>query len=118
MAHVMLSDVTTLLTFFQTTPSGNGPVVHFPSDAASYVKILLRWAHFLAGITWIGLLYFFNLVNVPFQKQLDAPTKGKVVPALMPRALWWFRMAAVLTVFAGLTYFGNIVGNDARNGGG
>jgi len=40
------------------------------------------------------------------------------VPALMPRALWWFRMAAVLTVFAGLTYWGNIVGADARNGDG
>ena len=36
----------------------------------------------------------------------------------MPRALWWFRMAAVLTVFAGLAYWGNIVGSDARNGGG
>jgi uncharacterized membrane protein len=63
------------------------------------------------------LLYFFNLVNVPFQKELNAATKGKVVPALMPRALWWFRMTAVITVLAGLIYFGNIVGTDARNAG-
>ena len=83
------------------------PNIHVPSDFNTNFLMFTRWIHFLAGITWIGLLYFFNLVNVPFQKELDAATKGKVVPALMPRALWWFRMAAVLTVLAGLTYWGN-----------
>ena len=39
--------------------------------------MILRWLHFIAGITWIGLLYFFNLVNVPFLKELDPATKGK-----------------------------------------
>jgi uncharacterized membrane protein len=92
------------------------PNIHVPSDFSTNFLMFTRWIHFLAGITWIGLLYFFNLVNVPFQKELDAATKGKVVPALMPRALWWFRMAAVLTVLAGLIYWGNgIVAVDARN---
>jgi len=94
------------------------PSIHIPTDFNTNFLMITRWIHFLAGITWIGLLYFFNLVNVPFQKELDAATKGKVVPVLMPRALWWFRMAAVITVFAGLAYFGNIVGTDARNCGG
>jgi uncharacterized membrane protein len=93
------------------------PNIHLPGDFNTNFLMLTRWIHFLAGITWIGLLYFFNLVNVPFQKELDAATKGKVVPALMPRALWWFRMTAVITVLAGLIYFGNIVGTDARNAG-
>src|SRR6516225_3830030 len=93
------------------------PNVHLPGDLRSNIEIISRWIHFLAGITWIGLLYFFNLVNVPFQKELDAATKSKVIPALMPRALWWFRMAAALTVLAGLAYFGNIVGTDAKNAG-
>ena len=95
------------------------PNVHVPSDFKTNFLMITRWIHFLAGITWIGLLYFFNLVNVPFQKELDAATKGKVVPALMPRALWWFRMAAVLTVLAGGAYWGmGIVDVDAKNGGG
>src|SRR5438093_5754870 len=81
------------------------------------LALLLRWVHFVAGITWIGLLYFFNLVNVPLMKELDAPTKGKVMPALMLRALWWFRWAAVVTVLAGLAYWGNIVASDAHNAG-
>jgi uncharacterized membrane protein len=89
-----------------------------PPDANATVWMIVRWIHFVAGITWIGLLYFFNLVNVPFMKELDAPTRGKVMPLLMSRALWWFRMAAVVTVLAGLAYFfGNIVLADAHNGG-
>jgi uncharacterized membrane protein len=74
-------------------------------EGSEVVRILLRWIHFAAGITWIGILYFFNLVNVPLMKKLDAPTKGKVIPELMPRALWWFRWGAVVTVFVGLTYY-------------
>ena len=88
-----------------------------PSDFASVEQILLRWIHFLAGITWVGLLYFFNLVNVPFMKEMDAPTKGKVVPSLMPKALWWFRWGSVLTVLMGIAYWSQIVGADARNAG-
>ncbi len=93
------------------------PSISLPTDVQTNFLMLLRWIHFLAGITWLGLLYFFNLVNVPLMKELDAPTKGKVFPALMSRALWWFRMAAVVTVLAGLAYWGSIVGSDAHNAG-
>ncbi len=86
-----------------------------PGGAMPAVEVLLRWAHFVAGITWIGLLYFFNLVNVPLMKELDGPTKGKVIPALMPRALWWFRWGAVVTVLAGILYWIIIIAADVRN---
>src|SRR5713226_2375955 len=94
-----------------------GPQIYFPQDFNTNFLMLVRWIHFLAGITWIGLLYFFNLVNVPLMKELDATTKGKVMPALMTRALWWFRWSAVVTVLAGLAYWGQIVATDARNAG-
>ncbi len=85
-------------------------------EGDSLARIFLRWAHFVAGITWIGLLYFFNLVNVPFQKGLDADTKKKVNPDLLGRALWYFRWGAVLTVFVGLTYYAMfILMPDIRN---
>src|SRR6202789_3322733 len=93
-----------------------GPQINFPPDFNTNFLMLLRWIHFLAGITWIGLLYFFNLVNVPLMKELDATTKGKVIPALMTRAMLWFRMSAALTVLAGLIYWGKIVAVDAHNG--
>lgn len=70
-----------------------------------YVGMLLRWTHFLAGITWIGLLYFFNLINGGFLKSLDGPTKNVVIPKLMPSALNWFRHGATVTVLAGLALY-------------
>ncbi|HEX5705693.1 MAG TPA: urate hydroxylase PuuD [Pyrinomonadaceae bacterium] len=87
-------------------------------SGADLVKIIMRWSHFVAGITWIGMLYFFNLVNVNFMKALDAPTKKIVVPELMPKALWYFRWGAVFTVLAGLGYYAMyILRGDATNAG-
>jgi uncharacterized membrane protein len=79
-------------------------LVHGPTGQA-LPRIILRWLHFVAGITWIGILYFFNLVNVPFQKGLDADTKKKVNPELLGRSLWYFRWGALVTVLVGLTYY-------------
>jgi uncharacterized membrane protein len=88
---------------------------HAPSGT-DIARILLRWGHFVFGITWIGLLYFFNLVNVPLQKELDAPTKKAVNPSLLGRALWYFRWGAVGTVLVGLTYYAMyILAADVKN---
>ncbi len=73
-------------------------------DPATLVLFALRWIHFIFGIIWIGLLYFFNFVNGPFAKTMDAETKKKVVPQLMPRALWWFRWGAMITFLTGWSY--------------
>jgi uncharacterized membrane protein len=78
--------------------------------------IIMRWAHVVAGITWIGLLYFFNLVNVPLMRSLDDATRARVLPPLLSRTLWWFRWSALATVLAGIAYWMNIVATDARNG--
>jgi uncharacterized membrane protein len=70
-----------------------------------WLGVLVRWVHFLAGITWIGLLYFFNLINAAFLKSLDGPTKNLVIPKLMPAALNWFRHGATVTVLAGIVLY-------------
>src|ERR1051326_692522 len=90
------------------------PHIALPGYPAN-LQILLRWIHFFAGITWVGLLYFFVLVNSRFLTQLDPATRTKVVPLLMPRALWWFRWSSVVTVLAGIWYWMMIVGAAARN---
>ena len=77
-----------------------------PTDFYPNFFILLRWIHLLAGITWIGLLYFFNLVGFQAMQELDPPTRAKVMPSLMLRALWWFRWSAFVTVIVGLAYWG------------
>ncbi|HEY3226316.1 MAG TPA: urate hydroxylase PuuD [Planctomycetota bacterium] len=68
------------------------------------IPMLLRWTHVFVGIIWIGHLYFFNFVNASFEKSLDAAAKKTVVPQLRPRALWWFRWGAMLTMLSGVTF--------------
>lgn len=79
------------------------------------LESLFRWIHIVAGIIWIGHLYFFNFVNGPFAGTMDADTRKKVVPQLMPRALYWFRWGAAWTWVTGVLlvllvfYHGQIV---------
>jgi len=68
----------------------------------SALDALFRWVHVFVGIIWIGHLYFFNFVNAHFAATLDADAKKKVVPELMPRALYWFRMGALWTWLTGV----------------
>ncbi len=68
------------------------------------ILMLLRWGHFLAGITWIGLLYYFNLVQTPFFGETEAPVRSGAIQKLVPRALWWFRWGAMFTIIFGVTY--------------
>jgi len=68
-------------------------------------QLVIRWLHVIAGVAWIGHLYFFNFVNVPLQGALDDAGKKAVNPQLMPRALWWFRWGAMITFLAGLVLF-------------
>lgn len=101
---------------------------HFVAVATAFVmptisgkeatELILRWFHFLAGITWVGLLYFFNLVNVPFMKQVDAAAKPKILQNMTLPALHWFRWSALVTVLVGLGIWGQAyVGPDAERAG-
>ena len=75
--------------------------------------LIIRWAHVIFGIIWMGHLYFFNLVNVPFQGGLDKELKPKVNPALLLRAFWWFRWAAMYTfIFGWLLFFWHYMGPE------
>jgi uncharacterized membrane protein len=64
--------------------------------------LLLRWLHFLAGIAWIGMLYYFNFVQTPFFAGAEAPVRtGMLAGGLVARALWWFRWGAMFTFITG-----------------
>jgi uncharacterized membrane protein len=66
------------------------------------LNVLVRWLHVLAGVMWIGHLWFFNFVNSQLAKTYDADSKKKVVPELMPRALYFFRWGAAWTWLMGV----------------
>ena len=63
---------------------------------------LARWGHFLFGIAWIGLLYYFNFVQAEYFKEADAPARVDAFTKLVPRALWYFRWAAMFTFLTGV----------------
>ncbi len=88
------------------------------ADINNWLNLIFRWAHVVAGVIWIGHLYFFNFVNGPLQTKLDGPTKKIVNPELMPRALFWFRWGAAWTWITGIFltvlvyYHGKVVFED------
>lgn len=94
-----------------------GPHFSFPQNALANEEIALRWMHIVAGIIWIGLLYFFNLVGTPAMKALDEATRLKAYPALMSRGMLWFRWSALVTVLVGLRYYAILLEADAENSG-
>jgi len=69
---------------------------------SEWLNLIFRWIHVLAGVMWIGHLWFFNFVNAQVAKTYDADSRKKVVPELMPRALYWFRWGAAYTWVTGI----------------
>lgn len=89
-----------------------------------FLPLAERWLHFLAGIVWIGLLYYFNLVQAPAMVAANADQGGPggagITKYVLPRALLWFRWAALVTWLAGAALLGprfvsafTLQGNDA-----
>lgn len=66
------------------------------------VEFIFRWFHVLAGIVWIGMLYYFNFVQTEYFKEAEADAKADAMKKLAPRALAWFRYGALLTFLTGL----------------
>jgi len=77
------------------------------------VDILSRWAHVLFGITWIGLLYYFNFVQGEYFKEANKDALADVKAKLATRALWWFRWSAMFTFITGVVLLG-LVGKGAN----
>jgi uncharacterized membrane protein len=66
------------------------------------LNLIFRWIHVVAGIMWIGHLWFFNFVNAQVAKTYTPEGKKQVLPELLPRALYWFRWGAAYTWVSGL----------------
>ena len=74
----------------------------FSRSGFSYLS---RWSHVFVGIAWIGLLYFFNFVQVPAYAEMEGAARNNAIDKLTSRALWWFRWAAAATLVSGIALF-------------
>ena len=84
----------------------------FHADSIT-AAVIIRWLHVFFGITWIGLLYYFNLVQIPTMPQIPAELKPGVSKYIAPKALFFFRWSAALTVLSGLIV-AHLNGYDAQ----
>jgi uncharacterized membrane protein len=71
-----------------------------------FVNFLVRWGHLLFGITWIGMLYYFNFVQGAYFKEAGPDALKDAKAKLAPRALWWFRWGAMATFLTGVVLLG------------
>ena len=83
------------------------------APALGNVNGILQWLHVFFGVTWIGLLYYFNFVQIPTMPKVPAELKPGVTKYIAPKALFWFRWAALATVILGLLIIELRQGGDA-----
>src|SRR5258707_10532093 len=90
-----------------------------PGDSMNeWLNVIFRWTHLAAGVMWIGHLWFFNFVNAQLAKTYDPDSRKKVLPELMPRALYWFRWGAAYTWISGFLLFGIVYSSSVIPGAG
>ena len=68
----------------------------------NFGAFVLRYLHVLAGIMWIGILYYFNFVQIPNMPNIPDEQKPAIGKVIAPAALWWFRWGAMITIISGL----------------
>ncbi len=80
-----------------------------------FINFLIRWGHLLFGITWIGMLYYFNFVQGGYFKQATPEALADAKAKLAPNALWWFRWGAMFTFITGVLLLGGLSHNNQFN---
>ena len=79
-----------------------------------FINFLARWGHGLFGITWIGMLYYFNFIQGAYFKEASPEGLADAKAKLAPRALWWFRWGAMFTFITGIILFGRCLSQCAN----
>ena len=84
-------------------------------DMMDLINMFSRWSHLLFGITWIGLLYYFNFVQGGYFKTATPEALTDAKAKLAPSALWWFRWGAMFTFITGLILLAGVTKNAQLN---
>ena len=80
-----------------------------PGGDTTFIAFMWRWLHVLSAVMWIGLLWYFNFVQIPNMPNIPDDQKPAIGKVIAPAALWWFRWAAMATIVTGLLL---ALGND------
>ncbi|MHC8509308.1 MAG: urate hydroxylase PuuD [Rhodospirillales bacterium] len=91
--------LTVIMIIVVAMTSGGGGV---PSTDKGYITFILRWLHVASGVMWVGLLWYFNFVQIPNMPNIPDEQKPAISKVIAPAALWWFRWAAMATIVTGI----------------
>lgn len=86
-------------------------------ELMEFISFLARWGHYVFGVAWIGLLYYFNFIQGGFAASASDSTKVELFTKLVPNALWYFRWAAAMTFLTGLILLYFVLGAGTLRGG-
>jgi len=84
-------------------------------SSMEFINFIFRWGHLMFGITWIGLLYYFNFIQGGYFKQATPEALSDAKAKLAPSALWWFRWGAMFTFITGVYLLMGVQGKGVMN---
>ena len=99
LGRTVIAGIVVLIVIVILAGVGTGQMINVNMD---WSRFFMRWLHVLSGVMWIGLLWYFNFVQMPSMPKIPDEQKPAVSKVIAPEALFWFRWAAAATVVTGL----------------
>jgi uncharacterized membrane protein len=99
LGRTVIAGIVVLIVIIILAGVGTGQMISVNMD---WSRFFMRWLHVLSGVMWIGLLWYFNFVQMPSMPKIPDEQKPAISKVIAPEALFWFRWAAAATVLTGL----------------
>jgi uncharacterized membrane protein len=99
LGRTVIAGIVVLVAIILIAGAGTGQMISLDMN---WSRFFMRWLHVLSGVMWIGLLWYFNFVQIPSMPKIPDEQKPAVGKVIAPAALFWFRWAALATVVTGL----------------
>ena len=99
LGRTVIAGIVVLVVIIIVAGAGTGQMISFDMN---WSRFFMRWLHVLSGVMWIGLLWYFNFVQIPSMPKIPDEQKPAIGKVIAPEALFWFRWAALATIVTGL----------------
>ncbi len=99
LGRTVLAGIVVLIAIIIVVGAGTGQMISLDMN---WSRFFMRWLHVLSGVMWIGLLWYFNFVQIPSMPKIPDEQKPAIGKVIAPEALFWFRWAALATIVTGL----------------
>ena len=98
LGRTVIAGIVVLIVIIILAGAGTGQMISLDMN---WSRFFMRWLHVLSGVMWIGLLWYFNFVQIPSMPKIPDEQKPAIGKVIAPEALFWFRWAALATIVTG-----------------